>query len=60
MFIKSTFYFYFIFFSQKYIMGEELHHFMKKKYFASDEGIITGIKIKLCKKSCRKENVGGA
>ena len=43
-------------------MGDKFHHFMKKKikYFASNYGILTGIKIKLCKKSCRKEKVGGA
>ena len=35
---------------------------MQKKImvFASNYGIITDIKIKLCKKSCRIEKVGGA
>ena len=43
------------------IMRGKLHHFMKHfEYFASNYGIITGIKIKLCKKSCRKEKLGGA
>ena len=42
-------------------MGGKLNHFMKKyKYFASNCGTVTGIKIKLCKKSCKKEKVGGA
>ena len=44
-----------------FILGDKLHLFIKIfKYFASNYGIITGIKIKLCKKSCRKEKVGGA
>ena len=42
-------------------MGDKLHLFMKIfKNFASKYGNITGIKIKLCKKSCRTEKVGGA
>ena len=49
------------FFLLKYIMCDKTHHFMEKiKYFASNYGIITGFIIKLCKKSCRKEKVGGA
>ena len=58
---KSTFCIYFYsFFLLKYIMCDKVHHFMKKfKYFASKYDIISGIKIKLCKKSCRKEKVGG-
>ena len=41
------------FFLLKYIIGDKLHHFMRKKvkYFASNYGIITALKIKLCKKS---------
>ena len=36
----------FIFFLLKYIMGDKLHHFMKKiRYFASNYGLLTGIKI---------------
>ena len=43
-------------------MCDKLHHFLKNKikYFAPYNGIITGIKINLCKKSCRNEQVGGA
>ena len=42
-------------------MYDNLHHFMKKiSNFATNYGLVTGIKIKLCKKSCRKEKVGGA
>ena len=46
----------------KYIMRDKTNHFLEKKikYFASNYGIITSIIIKLCKKSCRKEKVGGA
>ena len=39
-------------------MGDKFHHFIKIRYFASNYGILTGIKIKLCKKSCRKEKSG--
>ena len=46
----------YILFFLKYIMCDKTHHFMgKNKYFTSDYGIITGIIIKLCKKSCRKK-----
>ena len=53
---KKNLYFIYIFiiFLLKYIMGDKLHLFMKNiqiKYFASNYGIITGIKIKLCKGS---------
>ena len=60
--LKIYFLFLFLYlFLVKYIMGDMLHHFMKKsKYFASNYGKITGIKIKLCKKSCRKGKGGGA
>ena len=55
------FYIFLYFFLLKYFECDKLHHFMKKsKHFASNYGIITGIKIKLCKKSCKKEKVGGA
>ena len=39
------------FFLLKKIKCDKLHHSTKKKikYFASNHGIITGIKIKLCK-----------
>ena len=41
-------------------MGDKLHHFMKNfKDFASNSGIITSMKIKLYKKSCRKEKWAG-
>ena len=42
----------------KYNMGDMLHHFMKKEiaYLASNYGIITGIKIKLCKKAVEKRS----
>ena len=44
------------FFLQKYNLCDKLHHFMKKiQYLVSNYGKITGFKIKLCKKSCRKE-----
>ena len=50
-------YIFLYFFLLKYIMDDKLPHFMKKKSktFASNSGIITSMKIKLCKKSCRKE-----
>ena len=61
---KSTFYIYiFILFPLEiYIMCDKLDHFMKKKikYFESNYGMISGINIKLCKKSYRKEKMGGA
>ena len=48
------------FFLLKYIICDKTHHFMKKIiYFASNYGKITGIIIKLCKKSCRKEKWAG-
>ena len=48
------------FFLLKYNLCDKLHHFMKKKqYLVSNYGIITGFKIKLCKKSCRKEKWAG-
>ena len=55
-------YIYFILFPMKSVTDVKLNHFMKKKikYFAPNYGIITGIKLKLCKKSCRKGKVGGA
>ena len=61
-FRKYLYYIYILyFFLLKCIMCDKKHHFMIKiKYFASNYGIITGIIIKLCKKSCRKEKVGGA
>ena len=41
-------------------MCDKLHHSREKnKYFASNYGIIAGLKIKSCKKSCRKENWAG-
>ena len=44
------------FFLLKYIMGDKLNHFIKKiRYFASNYGKLTSIKIKLCKKNCGKE-----
>ena len=44
------------FFLLKYNLCDKLHHFMKKiQYLVSNYGKITGFKIKLCKKSCRKE-----
>ena len=49
--------FFFILFLLRYIMGDKLHYFMKNIQIY---GKITGIKIKLCKKSCRKEKMGGA
>ena len=46
---------YFLYFSPKIDWVWQVTSFHKKlKYFASDYGIITGIKIKLCKNSCRK------
>ena len=49
------------FFLLKCIMCDKTHLFMEEiKCFASNYGIITGIIIKLCKKSCRKVKVGGA
>ena len=52
-------YIYFLYFFLKYIMVDKLHHFMKKiRYFASNYGILTGIKIKLCTKSFRKKKSG--
>ena len=49
------------FFLLKYNLWDKLHNFMKKKiqYLVSNYGIITGFKIKLCKKSCRKEKWAG-
>ena len=49
------------FFLLKYNLCDKLHHFMKKKikYLVSNYGIITGFKIKLCKKSSRKEKWAG-
>ena len=58
---KTNLYFTYIvlLFLLKYIMCDKLHHFMKKiKYFASNY-CITGFKIKLCKKSFRKEKWAG-
>ena len=59
-FNKSLYFIYiFIHFLLKYILCEKLLHFRKVfKYFASNYGITTGITVKLCKKSCRKEKVG--
>ena len=52
----------FILFLLKYNLCDKLLHFMKKKnkqYLVSNYGIIPGFKIKLCKKSCRKEKWAG-
>ena len=57
--ISILLYIFILFFLLKQFECDKLHHFMKKsKQFASNYGIITGIKIKLCKKSCKKEKVG--
>ena len=41
----------------KYNMGNMLHHFIQKfEYLASNYGIITAIKIKLCKKAVEKRS----
>ena len=54
-------YTYLYFFLLKCILGDKLHDCMKKiKDLTSNYGIIISIKIKLYKKSCRKEKVGGA
>ena len=45
----------------KYIICDKLHQFIKKiQIFYIKFGIIANVIIKLCKKSCRKEKVGGA
>ena len=45
----------------KYITCDKLHQFIKIiQIFYIKFGIITKVMIKLCKKNCRKEKVGGA
>ena len=54
---KSTFYFYFYTFFSLNILWVTTYIILCKefKYFASNYGIINGIKINQCKESCRKE-----
>ena len=54
-------YIFLYFFLLKNIICDKLHQFMKKiQILCIKYGKITSVIIKLCKKSCRKDKVGGA